>query len=196
LLLAGLGLLAVAASLLLFGSRLFTDEEPAASLLDQVPQLSAGTPVVATLGDSTGAAPAAGDRAPDFTLADLDGNEVRLSDLRGRPVIINFWATWCGPCRIEMPELQEAYEEHQDEDLAVLAVNREENPDTVRSFFYEELALTFTPLLDTQATVADLYRVFNLPTTFFVDEGGTITAVHRGPLTGGQIASYLEDQSG
>jgi len=124
-------------------------------------------------------------------LNDLEGNEISLVDFRGRPVIINFWATWCGPCRIEMPELQEAFEEGQEAGLAILAVNMEETPEMVSRFFYDDLGLTFTPLLDREGEVTDLYGVFNLPTTYFVNPEGTIAAVHRGPLTGGQIDGYL-----
>lgn len=192
LLLAGFALLGVAFVLLLFGSELFGEPAPEASVLEQVPQLSAGT-LIPTVSSGVSEGPAVGEKAPDFTLEDLEGNAVSLSNFRGQPVIVNFWASWCGPCEIEMPALQEAYEARRETGLEVLAVNREEPAAVVDAFFYDQLALSFTPLLDTEATVADLYRVFNLPTTFFIDETGTITAVHRGPLTENQIARYLGD---
>lgn len=192
LIVTGFVLLGAAAVLILFGSDLFGQEAPEVGVLDQVPQLSAGT-LASTVSSSGGEAPAIGDTAPDFTLENLEGNRVSLSGLRGKPVIVNFWASWCGPCRIEMPELEEAYEARREQGLEILAINREEPPEVVRNFFYDELDLTFTPLLDTEAAVANRYQVFNLPTTFFIDKMGTITAVHRGPLTENQIASYLGD---
>lgn len=172
----------------LFGGRIFGQEQ---SVLTQVPA-TGGTAIVAQQ-SGTSSTPEVGQQAPNFTLADLEGNEVSLADFEGRPVIINFWATWCGPCRIEMPELQETYEERQEEGLAILAVNMEETPEMVRRFFYDDLRLTFTPLLDRDGDVTDLYGVFNLPTTYFVNPEGTIAAVHRGPLTGSQIDSYLQE---
>lgn len=177
----------------LFGQRLFGGEAAAGeqTTLEQIPTTE-GTAVVAQE-SGTGSMPAAGQPAPNFALADLEGNEVSLAEFRGRPVIINFWATWCGPCRIEMPELQEAYEERQDDGLAILAVNLEESPEMVERFFYDDLNLTFTPLLDREGEVAGRYGVFNLPTTYFVNPEGTIAAVHRGPLTGGQIDGYLQE---
>lgn len=197
LLFLGFALLGVALVFVLFaedlaGQGLF-GLNPAAeeSVLKQVPA-TGGTAVVAQE-SGTGARPEAGQPAPNFTLNDLDGNEVSLADFRGRPVIVNFWATWCGPCRIEMPELQEAFEARQEEGLAILAVNMEESPEMVSRFFYDDLRLTFTPLLDKEGQVADLYGVFNLPTTYFVNPEGTIAAVHRGPLTGGQIDGYLQE---
>ena len=193
LLFLGFALLGVAVVVLLFADDIFGEtlfgQEPAA--LEQVPT-SAGTAVVA---QPSGASdrPEVGERAPNFTLANLEGNEVSLADFRGQPVIINFWATWCGPCRIEMPELQETFEERQEDGLVILAVNLQESPEMARRFFYDDLGLTFTPLLDREGQVANRYGVFNLPTTFFVNPEGTITVVHRGLLTGGQIEGYMQE---
>ena len=198
--LLGIALLGVALVFVLFGADLFggeeTEEPPAVqrSILEQVDPLAAGTPVVASAPESRpGRTPEVGETAPNFVLSDLAGNEVALADFRGQPVIVNFWATWCGPCRIEMPALQQAFEEHQDEELAILAVNREEPAAVVEAFFYDELGLTFTPLLDREAIVANQYAVFNMPTTFFIDAEGTVTAIHRGPLTSEQIDELLAE---
>jgi peroxiredoxin len=198
LLVAGLVVLGLALAFILFGSDLFdaaTRPEPIAGsegVLSSVPQFEAGDTIVAELPDSVGTLKV-GDVAPDFLAVDLQGNPVNLSDFRDRPVIVNFWATWCAPCLIEMPELQAAYEAHADDELAILAVNREEDAKTVEQYFYDEMELTFTPLLDEQAFVAGLFGVFNMPSSYFINGDGVIVAIHRGPLTEGQIDSYLEE---
>lgn len=132
-----------------------------------------------------------GDVAQNFLLPDLDGRSYDLAGLRGRPVVLNFWATWCAPCRLEMPELQAAYERHQDDDLVILAINLDEPAGRVRRFFYDEMGLTFVPLLDEGGMVTESYGVINFPTTFFIDSGGVIAAVHRGPLVQTQIEENL-----
>jgi thiol-disulfide isomerase/thioredoxin len=126
-------------------------------------------------------------------LNDVDGRPVQLNDLRGQPVILNFWATWCAPCRVEMPDLQAVYERHQADGLVILAINREETAVTVRDFFYDELDLTFTPLLDETGDVSRLYGVANYPTSVFVDNEGMVTAVHLGLMIEEQIEGYLAD---
>jgi thiol-disulfide isomerase/thioredoxin len=131
----------------------------------------------------------AANTAPDFNLADLDGNQVRLSDYVGRPVLINFWATWCGPCEIEMPIIEDAYQAHQSDGLAVLAVAVDDDPESVRGFFAER-ELTFLPLLD-DGSVSSTYQVFGLPTSYFVSADGRIVAVHMGLLTEDRIEEYL-----
>ncbi|MEM7116071.1 MAG: TlpA disulfide reductase family protein [Chloroflexota bacterium] len=134
-----------------------------------------------------------GDLAYEFELQDLDGNTVALSDHLGKPIIINYWASWCAPCRIEMPELQATHEAYRDQDLVILALNQDETADTARIFF-EGMGLTFTnPLLDVDVAVADNYGVRNLPTTMFINEEGVITAIHRGPATRGQFDGYLAE---
>ena len=133
-----------------------------------------------------------GDVAHDFSLPGLDGNQVALSEFRGKPVIVNFWATWCPPCRLEMPEFQRAYEAHEEDDLVILAVNEAEQAEVVSSFFFEQMGYTYTPLLDEEGQVAEAYGAIGLPATFFVDAGGEVTAVHRGLLTQGQLEQYLE----
>lgn len=132
----------------------------------------------------------AGDSAWDFRLTDISGNTLHLNDLAGRPIVINFWASWCGPCRIEFPHLQAAHEAYGDE-VVFLAINQQEDLETVTDYF-DELGLTLTALLDADATVAQQYAVGRtLPTTVFVDAKGHISAIHRGPMTLGQIEGYL-----
>ena len=141
----------------------------------------------------TGSGPlAVGDEPWAFTLTDVDGNEVSLDSLAGRPVVINFWASWCGPCRIEFPHLQEAANQHGD-DVVFLALNQAEDQETVVDYF-RELGLTMPALMDFHSDVANGYAVGRtLPTTFFIHPEGTISAIHRGPMTFGQIEGYLAD---
>jgi peroxiredoxin len=136
---------------------------------------------------------AVGNLAYDFQLQDLNGRSVSLTDFRGQPVIVNFWATWCAPCRIEMPELQATYEKYKDDGLVILALDQDESPEIVRSFFYDEFGLTFTPLLDVEQEVAQQYGVFNFPSSFFINADGVITAIHRGPALQSQLEEYLAD---
>ena len=188
LVMGGFFLLGMALALLLFGGPLldnFTGENPAD--MPQIPSADGG---------AKGANPAldtliAGDQAHAFTLPDLNGNDVSLSEYAGQPVVINFWATWCAPCRIEMPELQNAYNTYKDQNLMILAVNAQEDEQHVREFF-DDLGLTFKPLLDSDGKVGRAYGAFGLPSTYFVDGSGEVTAVHRGILTEEQIEAYLE----
>lgn len=191
LIIGGFVLLGLAVALLLFGGDLFGRDEETAVTLPQVPAQSDSLQA----GEISSSGPlAVGDAAYDFTLQDLDGNSVSLSDLHGRPVILNFWATWCGPCRIEMPELQAAYEARQDDGLVILALDQQEQADIVREFFYGQMGLTFTPLLDSEGAVSDSYGANRvLPTTFFINPAGEVTVIHRGPMTRSQIDGYLAE---
>ncbi len=136
-------------------------------------------------------APVAGAPAPDFTLTDLAGNSITLSDLRGNVVLINFWATWCGPCKLEMPAIEAEYLARQDQGFTVLAVNLDEPADDVRAFV-DALGLTFTTLLDPGARVNDLYRVRGYPTTFFVNRDGVIERQHIGLISADQLRETLD----
>ncbi|MCA9985998.1 MAG: TlpA family protein disulfide reductase [Anaerolineales bacterium] len=193
-LLLGFAVLGVAAGLILFGGPLFGSQDVGdvtnPSLLDQLSELEVSTPAISQIPSGSLGAFAVGDTPTDFVLEDTAGNVVRLSDFRGRPVVINFWATWCAPCRVEMPELQAAYEAHQDDGLVVLAINRDESREQVVEFI-DELGLTFTPLLDLGAVVSDEYQIQNMPTTYFLNEAGEVTAVHLGALIDIQLDEYL-----
>ncbi len=136
------------------------------------------------------AAPKVGAQAPDFTLTGLDGTSVRLSDFRGKTVLLNFWATWCGPCRKEFPELVNLSQLEANHGLVVLAVDVSESRDDVARFA-QELGVTFPIVLDSESTVAHSYRLVGLPTSFFVDGDGVVRAQQLGPLTEASLASKL-----
>ena len=131
--------------------------------------------------------PVAGSRAPDFTLTDLDGNTVRLSDLLGKVVFLNFWATWCSPCRAEMPDIEALHRKYRDRGVVVLGVDLRESESTVRTYL-ERGGYTWTFLIDTTGRVASAYRVSAIPTSFFIDREGVIRAV----VIGGMTASTME----
>jgi peroxiredoxin len=111
--------------------------------------------------------------APDFTLQDVDGKTWQLSELRGRPVIVNFWATWCPPCREEMPSMQRAWEQLQAEGVVLLAINVGESADTVFQFT-ANYPVDFPLLLDLDSAVLNQWPVQGLPATFVVDPQGRI----------------------
>lgn len=129
---------------------------------------------------------AVGEKAPDFTLNTLDGKKVSLSDFRGKKVFLNFWATWCGPCKIEMPEMQRFTEEFGDQ-VEVLAVNAtgtaNESAEKVEEFLSHG-EFTFTTLLDPDSKVSDAYKLIGIPTTYFIGTDGTVQAERIvGPMT-------------
>lgn len=130
-----------------------------------------------------------GNTAPDFTLTDLEGNQVTLSDLRGQVVMINFWATWCGFCRVELPVIQSVYETHRDSGFVVLAIDVQESAKLVGAFV-EDMGMTFPVLLDS-GEVTYLYDVRGLPMSFFIDQNGVIYAKHIGPVDESSLKRYL-----
>lgn len=133
----------------------------------------------------------AGSVAPPFELPDVNGEIVRLSDFAGRPVILNFWATWCAPCRVEMPALQEAQADYGDDGPVVLTINQEESAERVNEFF-DEIGLTLPALLDADAEVGRAYSAIFLPTTVIVGPDGVVAAVHRGIISRAELDGYLD----
>ncbi|MBM3150340.1 MAG: redoxin domain-containing protein, partial [Chloroflexi bacterium] len=123
--------------------------------------------------------PKIGNRAPDFTLKTINGEEISLKSLRGKKVVLNFWATWCSPCVGEMPYFQDITRTWKEDELVVLAVNLEENISTVRNFLAGE-RFTFTILLDIEGAVGSRYDVSSIPRTFFIDREGIIRETKQG----------------
>ncbi len=125
--------------------------------------------------------PQEGALAPDFLLERLDGGEMRLSDFRGQPVVLNFWATWCAPCRKEIPQFVEAYNRFKQQNLVVIGLNLQEGKSIVEPFA-RDFGMDFPIAIDRDGEVGDQYRLLGLPTTFFIDRGGVIRSVFTGPF--------------
>ena len=125
--------------------------------------------------------PQVGKLAPDFQLINLDGQSVSLGDFRGKPVLINFWASWCPPCRFEMPFIQEIYEDKEwsDKGLVILAINMGESPSTAKNFM-QRYSLSFPVLLDISQDVSLQYNVPPIPKTFLIDKDGIIQGIKFG----------------
>ncbi len=122
-----------------------------------------------------------GDLAPDFLLEGLDGNDVQLSKFRGQPVVINFWATWCRPCREEMPNLVKAYDQYRSQGLVILGVDLQEGKSLIEPFA-RDFGIDYPIAIDRIGSVGDEYRLLGLPTTYFVDRSGVIKSEYTGPF--------------
>ena len=153
---------------------------------DSLPQPTAGAPQISIAGLETGG------KAPGFELVAADGTMVGLADYLGDVVLINFWATWCAPCRTEMPLLQSTFESFRDQGFIVLGIDFDESADLVASFG-EELGLTFPLLLDPGGKIQQQYKVRGYPTTVVLDREGLIRSYHIGILTQSQLDGYLEN---
>ncbi len=139
-------------------------------------------------------APQAGFLAPDFTLENAGGVLITLSDFRGKPVLVNLWASWCGPCRQEMPAIQRTFDAYKARGFTVLAVNvTSQDSEAAAMQFVEEHELTFPILLDRTGEVAALYENRALPSSFFVDPNGVIREVIiGGPMAEALLASRVQ----
>lgn len=138
-----------------------------------------------------GAGIAVGAAAPDFELKTTDGTSIKLSDLKGKPVLLNFFATWCGPCRNEVPNLQAAYQEHQSDGLVVLAVNLNESNIAIQDFV-SKYKLTFPIVVDKDDQVSNLYGIIPLPTSYFIDRQGIVQERWQGELSKERLATLLK----
>lgn len=130
-----------------------------------------------------------GKPAPDFELVNLAGEPVRLSDLRGKPVLVNLWATWCAPCVLEMPNFQKYYENYPG-CFEILAVSSGEAQDTVEKFV-KDMRLTFPVVLDPQAKVYALYRFQGYPTSYIIDKDGVLRFQQIGLMDEATLENYL-----
>jgi thiol-disulfide isomerase/thioredoxin len=135
----------------------------------------------------------AGGRVPEIDLPTLPGGRVKLSTLRGRPVVVTFWGTWCPPCRAEFPELVAAYRKYREMGLEILAVNQRDQELSTRDVqaFVKEYSVEFTVALDARGKARRSFRLIALPTTVFVDAAGMIQLVHSGPINRAELARGL-----
>jgi peroxiredoxin len=127
-------------------------------------------------------------KAPNFILPSLDGKEVKLSDFKGRKVMINFWATWCPPCKAEMPAMQQLYNQAKGY-IDILAINIDPHNDVAG--FVRENQLTFPILLDETGKVNEEYSIISIPTTLLVNEEGIIVKKHIGAMTFEQMEEFM-----
>ena len=134
-------------------------------------------------------------KAPDFTVYDRDGNPVSLSDFAGKPVVVNFWASWCPPCKAEMPEFQSLYEEMKEEVHFVMVNMVDDAKETVEtgSAFIKDAGYTFPVYYDTDYDAAITYQAASLPMTFFIDEEGNFISGHRGMISGDLLRERVQD---
>ena len=144
--------------------------------------------------DPTGETEAKGSEAPDFTVYDLEGNPHNLSDFRGKPVLLNFWASWCGPCQMEMPDFQKYYESHGDKVNFVIVNLTDGRQETVESAsaFIEEKGYTFPVYYDTDIDAAAKYGVNAVPVSYFLDAEGYFVAWAQGALTADMLQQGMD----
>lgn len=126
----------------------------------------------------------------DFTLEDIKGSKIMLSELKGKKVFLNFWATWCPPCKAEMPDIEKLYQETKDSDLVILAVNVGEDKKTVQDFI-EENGYNFPVLLDVKGEVSQLYQVTGIPTSYFIDTKGYLDDGVTGAVSMERMKEYV-----
>jgi len=161
--------------------------DPQAGLVNEAPSISEAAESASPVEGL-----AVGNLAPNFTTTTTEGEEVSLHDFRGEVVLLNFWFTECGPCRIEMPEFQNVYEKYQDDGFTILAVNREEEAETIEEFA-EPLGLEFPLLLDLEGDIQFQYNIFGYPSTLLIDRDGVIQFRSFSALTEAQIQEIVGD---
>lgn len=150
---------------------------PTAALVTVLAVLLAGKGTLAQehLFEAMGMAKVAGQKAPDFTLSSVDGTQVSLQQYKGKVIFLNFWATWCIPCREEMPALEKLHHAYREQDLVVLAIDLKESAEQVKAFFQQH-ALSFPSVIDANGSVFRAYSVTGMPTTYLIGRDGAILA--------------------
>ncbi|MEH7157237.1 thiol-disulfide oxidoreductase ResA [Neobacillus drentensis] len=134
---------------------------------------------------------AIGSEAPDFALVDMQGNKHQLSDYRGQGVFLNFWGTWCPPCKKEMPYINNQYHQYKDKGVQVLTVDIQESELAVNQFA-DRLKLDFPIMIDTDKEVMNTYGIDPLPATFLIDKNGKVVKYYTGELTEDKIREFME----
>jgi peroxiredoxin len=134
---------------------------------------------------------AVGSAAPDFVLTDMQGNKHRLSDYKGQGVFLNFWGTWCPPCKEEMPYINNQYHQFNNKGVKVLTVDINESSLAVNQFA-EQLKLDFPIMIDTDKQVMNVYGIDNLPATFLIDKNGKVIKYYTGALTENKVREFME----
>ena len=179
-------LLLVALIVLIGGASVLYDRLGQENAPDQLTEQTPTAPQSTQEGTADGSQPGEKPLAPDFTVYDREGNPVRLSDYFGKPIVLNFWASWCGPCRMEMPEFDAKYQQLAGE-VEFLMVNMTDGArETVEiaSRLVEQEGYSFPVLYDTDSHAATVYGVYSLPTTYFIDADGCAVAQATGALDG------------
>ena len=160
-----------------------TDPSSQSEAAQNVNQSSAGNLEASTESDL--------EKAIDFTLKDLNGNKVSLSDFKGKNVYLNFFTTWCPPCRAEMPDIEKVYQKYKEKDLVILAVDLGEDKDTVKSFI-EQNNFSFKVLLDSDQSIAEKYKISAIPVSIFIDKEGNVRAKKVGAMTSDEMELYVK----
>ncbi|MGH4121112.1 TlpA family protein disulfide reductase [Clostridium sp.] len=130
--------------------------------------------------------------ALDFKLKDLNGKEVSLSDFKGKKVFLNFWASWCPPCKAEMPDIEKVYNETKDSDLVILAINVGESRDAAKSFI-DDNKFSFKVLLDSDENTSNQYKLTGYPTSYFIDTEGNIVSTKIGYMTLEEMKAHISE---
>lgn len=177
----------IARGVLLFAAALCLAAAAALVLTTGLPERAQYTGVLTEQGV---VAPERNAIAPPFTATTLEGAQVSLLELRGTPVVINFWATWCAPCKAEMPQLQALYEGYPEGEIRILGVNVGEDPESIAQWA-EQYGLTFDLLLDPAGQIAALYQLRGQPSTYVVSPEGLVTSIIFGPATLTQLQAAI-----